>query len=88
MTATAIRPETAEAAPAAGKKDKTKKKSKKKLIIILVAVLVIGGGAYKFLMPKKVGPPVGGDVVALDANTLNLTGGHYLKIAVDRKSVV
>jgi flagellar FliL protein len=56
--------------------------SKKKLIIILVAVLAVGGGAYKFLVPKKPGPPVGGVVVPIDATTLNLTDGHYLKIAV------
>ncbi len=67
----------AEAAPAP--------KSKKKLIIIVVAVLLVGGGAYKFVLaPKpKPGPPVAGDTVNLEANTLNLTDGHYLKIAVD-----
>ena len=64
-------------------------KSKKKLIIILVAVLLVGGGAYKFVLaPKpKPGPPVGGDIVALEANTLNLADGHYLKIAVDLQLV-
>ena len=40
------------------------------------------GGAYNFLAPHPVGPPAGGDVVALDATTLNLAGGHYLKIAI------
>lgn len=62
-----------------------KKKSKKKLIIIVVLVLLVGGGAYKFVLaPKpKPGPPVGGDIVSLTANTLNLTDGHYLKIALD-----
>jgi flagellar protein FliL len=65
------------------------KKSKKKLIIIvLAAVLVIGGGAGAFLMlgsgkgsastskPK----PTPGAVIPLDAITVNLSGGHYLKI--------
>jgi flagellar FliL protein len=62
-----------------------KKKSKKKLIIIVVVVLVVVLGAYKFVLaPKpKAGPPVGGDIVSLEANTLNLSDGHYLKIAVD-----
>jgi flagellar FliL protein len=83
MTATAIRPEAADATAADGKKkDKGKKKGKKKLIIALVAVLAIGGGAYKFLMPKKVGPPAGGDVVVLDPNTVNLTNGYLLQVAV------
>jgi flagellar FliL protein len=54
----------------------------KKFVIILIAVLVLGGGAYMFLKPKKAVPPSGGDVVAMDATTLNLTDGHYLKIAV------
>ena len=64
---------------------KTEKKSKKKLIMIVVLVLLVGGGAYKFVLaPKpKPGPPVAGDVVSLPANTLNLSDGHYLKIAVD-----
>ncbi len=77
---TAVAAEPAAAAP---------KKSKKKLIIILVMVLLVAGGAYKFVLaPKpKPGPPVGGDIVALDANTLNLTDGHYLKIAVDLQLV-
>ena len=72
-------PETTEAAPA--------KKSKKKLIIIVLAVVLLGGGgggAYFMLgssgksgaKPK----PVPGAVVPLDAITVNLTGGHYLKI--------
>jgi flagellar protein FliL len=72
-------PETTEAAPA--------KKSKKKLIIIVLAVVLLGGGgggAYFMLgssgksaaKPK----PVPGVVVPLDAITVNLTGGHYLKI--------
>ena len=65
------------------------KKSKKKLIIIvLAAVLVIGGGAGGYLVlgsgkssasttkPK----PTPGAVIALDAITVNLAGGHYLKI--------
>jgi len=82
MTATAIRPEAAEATAADGKtKDKGKKKGKKKLIIALVAVLAVGGGAYKFLMPKKVGPPVAGDSVKMDPITVNLANGYLLQVA-------
>lgn len=54
----------------------------KKFILVLVGVLVIGGGAYKFLMPQKAAPPTGGDVVPITAMTVNLAGGHYLKIAL------
>jgi flagellar protein FliL len=68
----------------AGRKRKVRKfklKSKKG-IILLVALLAVGGGAYKFLVPSKPAPVTGGEVVAMDATTLNLAGGHYLKIAV------
>lgn len=65
---------------------KGKKKSlfkSKKFVIVLALVLALGGGAYMFLKPAgKPAPPTGGDVVAMDATTLNLAGGHYLKIAV------
>jgi flagellar FliL protein len=54
----------------------------KKFVIAVVAVLALGGGGYMFLKPTKTPPPSGGDVVAMDATTLNLEGGHYLKIAV------
>ena len=53
----------------------------KKFIIAVVGLLVVGGGAYKFAMPHKAAPPTGGDVVAIDAMTVNLAGGHYLKVA-------
>ncbi len=54
----------------------------KKFILAVVGVLVVGGGAYKFLMPHKAAPPTGGDVVPIDAMTVNLAAGHYLKVAV------
>lgn len=66
-------------------KAKASKKSlfkSKKFLIAVAAVLAIGGGAYTFLKPTTVAPPSGGEVVAMDATTLNLAGGHYLKIAV------
>jgi flagellar protein FliL len=67
-----------------GKKEKKKGSlfKSKKFIIIVVAVLGVGGGAYKFLVPSKPAPVVGGIVVPIDATTINLTDGHYLKIAV------
>ena len=64
------------------------KKSKKKLIIMLLAVvLLLGGGAGAYLMlGKKSGKaaakpkPKPGAVIPLDAITVNLADGHYLKI--------
>lgn len=54
----------------------------KKFLVAVALLLAVAGGAYKFLAPQPVVPPSGGDVVALDPTTLNLTGGHYLKIAI------
>jgi flagellar FliL protein len=63
------------------------KKGKKKLIMILVIVLVAlgGGGAGGYLMfaPKSAEAEevlVAGIVVPLDAVTINLADGHYLKL--------
>ncbi|HVQ93272.1 MAG TPA: flagellar basal body-associated FliL family protein [Mycobacteriales bacterium] len=60
-----------------------KKKSKKKLIIIVVAVLLLGGGGYFMFGKKKpVAAPKPGAVVAMEAITINLTGGHFLKLGL------
>jgi flagellar FliL protein len=78
-------PETTEAAPA--------KKSKKKLMIIVLAVVLLGGGAGGYFMlgtTSKSGEkpkPVPGAVVPLDAITVNLAGGHYLKIHLALQTV-
>jgi flagellar FliL protein len=62
------------------------KKSKKKLIIIvLAAVLLLGGaGGYLLVKPKSAAAakpaPTPGVVVVLDAQTINLADGHYLKL--------
>ena len=60
-------------------------KSRKKLMIIVIAaVLVIGGGAgayFMFFASKTPAAPKPGVVVALDAVTINLAEGHYLKLA-------
>src|SRR2546421_8744825 len=63
-----------------------KKKSKKKLIIIIAAAVVVLGGAGAYFMLGSSGgstekpKPVPGKVIALDPITVNLAGGHYLKI--------
>lgn len=59
------------------------KKSKKKLVIIVVAAILVLGVGYKMMAPKKAvkpGPPVEGLVVSMDAMTLNLADGHFLKL--------
>jgi flagellar protein FliL len=65
----------------------TPKKSKKKLMIIVLAVVVLlGGGLGGYFMffassgTKTKPAPVAGVVAPLDATTINLADGHYLKL--------
>jgi flagellar FliL protein len=66
----------------------TPKKGKKKLIIIVLAVLLLaGGGAGSYFMffkssEPEVVIPEPGVVVALEAITINLTDGHFLKVSI------
>jgi flagellar FliL protein len=61
---------------------------KLKLIIGAVVVLALLGGVYKFVLaPKDAKPaaapkPVAGAVVKLDPITVNLAGGHFLKLGL------
>jgi flagellar FliL protein len=83
---------TAEAPSSEGAKktDKSsgKRRPSKKIVIVLVLLLAVGGfiGSKKF-MPAKAAAPHPGDAVVLDPTTLNLAGGHYLKIAISVKLV-
>jgi flagellar FliL protein len=63
------------------------KKSKKMLMIIVIAAVVLlgGGGAGAFFMLKgdsaEAAAPVKGSVTAIEEPlTINLAGGHYLKL--------
>ena len=62
------------------------KKSKKMLIIVVAAVVLLGGGAGAYFAvfrgPSKPKPPVAGKVVPLDAITMNLAEGHFLKLKI------
>jgi flagellar FliL protein len=64
------------------------KKSKKMLVIILLAVVLLGGGAGAYLLlGKGGGEPEAvqhepGVVVALEAITINLADGHFLKVSI------
>jgi flagellar FliL protein len=71
------------------------KKSKKKLLMMVVAVVfLLGGGAGGYLMLTGGGaeeappPPEPGAVLALDAVTINLADGHYLKIKLALQATV
>lgn len=64
------------------------KKSKKMLLIIVALVLVIGGAAAYFLVLKPGGSaepaaepePEPGEVLTVEAISLNLADGHYLRL--------
>lgn len=63
------------------------KGGKKKLIIIAAPVLVVALAAAWFLFlkpsgPSKPVPPTPGAVVQLDPITINLAGGHFLKLGL------
>ncbi|MFL6101567.1 MAG: flagellar basal body-associated FliL family protein [Actinomycetales bacterium] len=66
--------------------EKKKKGGKKKLVIILVVVLLAAGVGYKLTLGKSkaTGPakPKPGAVVKLESVSLNLSGGHYLKLGI------
>lgn len=61
---------------------------KKKLIAIIAVVVIAAAAAYFFVIaPKKAAAaehkePVPGEVVALESTSLNLAGGHYLRIGI------
>lgn len=68
-----------------------KKKGGKKRIVVVLLVVALGAGAYEFVLaPKKPAATAGavkpapqpGALVPTDAVTVNLTGGHYLRISV------
>ena len=61
--------------------------SRVKPIIGVVAVLALLGGVYQFVLAPKSAPaapskPTPGAVVKLDPLTLNLAGGHFLKLGL------
>jgi len=69
----------------AGDAAPTKKSKKKLLIIVVAAVLVLGGAGGYFMLGSSGKPaakpkPKPGKVIPLDPITVNLAGGHYLKI--------
>jgi flagellar FliL protein len=81
MATTTAAPTTAEDAKAKGGGGK-----KKLIVLVLVAVIAVAAAYLLVLKPKaKPGPPpkpVAGAVVKLDPITINLAGGHFLKLGL------
>jgi flagellar FliL protein len=62
---------------------KSKLGGRRKKLIALVALLAVAGGGYLTLgRGHGAGPAQPGTVLKLDPLTLNLDGGHYLKLAL------
>jgi flagellar protein FliL len=61
---------------------------RKKLVIIVVAVLLLAAAGYVLVLEPRTGgsgpppKPVPGVVVKLDPITVNLAGGHFLKLGL------
>jgi flagellar FliL protein len=61
---------------------------KKKIIMILPVLLLLGGGGWFFFLrggddaPTGPPPPVPGEVVTLEPISINLAGGHFLKLGI------
>jgi flagellar FliL protein len=74
----------ASAGAEAGAAQVPKKSKKKLLVLVLVVVLVVAGAGYFFVLRKHgpPPPPKPGAVVRLDEMTLNLSGGHYLRLGL------
>ncbi|OJV80695.1 MAG: hypothetical protein BGO37_14055 [Cellulomonas sp. 73-92] len=81
-------------APPAGEKPGKKPRRRLVLIVAVLAVLVAAGAGWYFLLgpghagaaaapePKPTPTPVAGQVVAVDAVSVNLAGGHYLRLGL------
>jgi flagellar FliL protein len=85
-TATATRPGTP-AASDGGDAAPPRKSKKKLLIAVVLVLLLVGGAAYWFLLGPAGGEaaepePEPGDVIALEAISINLADGHYLRVGI------
>lgn len=65
---------------------------KKKIIIAAPVVLVLAAAGWFFFLrgdgaPEKLPPPVAGTVVQLDPITINLAGGHFLKLGMALQAI-
>ncbi len=75
--------------PAAG--PAKKRRGPRRLIVVLLAVVVVAAGAGWYLLagpghgtpgPKPTPTPVAGQVLTVSAVSVNLAGGHYLRLGL------
>ncbi len=78
--------------PAAEKAGREKPRGLLVVLVVVVAVLVAAGAGWYFLLgpshaaaaaaPAPTTTPVAGQVLAVDAVSVNLAGGHYLRLGL------
>jgi len=75
---------TVTAMPTSTSEDGPEKPKRKRLVLVLAVVVVVAVAAAYLLVlkPKGDGAPKPGPVLALDEQTVNLAGGHYLKVRI------
>lgn len=81
------------AAPAAEAAEPKPKKKLKLIIIIAVAVLVVGAAAWFFFLkgpsePEAEPAPEPGEVLTVEAMSINLADGHYLRLGLGLQLVL
>ncbi len=90
MSTATKKKEDAKVAAAAAADGAPKKKGKKKVLLLVLIVLLVAGGAAWFFLFRGGGEaeaavepePVLGEVLPLEAISINLADGHYLRIGV------
>lgn len=75
------------AGPAAAAEEPKPKKNIKRVVIIAAAVLVVGAAAWFFLLrgpsePAAEPEPEPGDTLTIEAMSINLADGHYLRLGL------
>ncbi len=87
-TATAVRPGAGPTTAGEAEEATTKGGRKKLVLVAVLVVALVAAGAWWFLLKPSGGEeeaapePVPGDVVALEAISVNLADGHYLRVGI------
>jgi flagellar FliL protein len=85
-TTARTRPGAAAAAPTEAVEPVAPKRSRKKVVLALLVLVALAAGAWFFLLrpggEAADAKPAAGEVVALDPMSINLAGGHYLRVGI------
>ena len=85
-TTARTRPAAAAAAPTEAVADPAPPRSRKKLVLVLVVLVGVAAAGWFFLLrpdgDAAEAKPVAGEVLSLDPMSINLAGGHYLRVGI------